>query len=50
MSKPKKGGSKSGGPHKSHGPKKKMFHCYSKVIRMEMAKAGLLKKEVNHEA
>ena len=51
MGKPKKGGSsKSGGPHKSHGPKKHMFHGYSKCIRIEMAKCGMLKKDVDSEA
>ena len=40
----------SGGPHKKHGPKKKMFHKYSKCIRIEMAKLGMLKKDVDPEA
>lgn len=38
------------GPHKSHGPKKKMFHCWTSTIRLALAKAGLLKKECNKEA
>lgn len=38
------------GPHKSHGPKKKLFHGYSKCIRLALAKHGLLKKECNKEA
>ena len=40
----------SGGSHKKHGPKKKMFHKYSKCIRIEMAKLGMLKKDVDPEA
>ena len=40
----------SGGPHKKHGPKKKMFHTYSKCIRIEMAKLGMLKKNVDSES
>ena len=49
-----KGGkpSSSAGPktRKMHGPKKKMFHKYSKCIRIEMAKLGMLKKDVDPEA
>ena len=40
----------SGGPHKKHGPKKKMWHCWSSTMRMHFAKAGLLKKEHNFES
>ena len=40
----------SGGPHKKHGPKKKMWHCWSSTMRMHFAKAGLLKKEYNFES
>ena len=42
----------SAGPklRKNHGPKKKMFHKYSKCIRIEMARLGMLKKEVDSEA
>jgi len=50
MAKSKKGGMKASGPHKKHGPKKKMFHKYSKCIRIEMAKLGMLKKDVDSEA
>lgn len=50
MAKGKKRSTNSGGPHKKHGPKKKMFHCYSKCIRIALAQAGLLKKEYNDEA
>ena len=50
MAKGKKKSVSSGGPHKKHGPKKRMFHCYSKCIRMEMAKCGMLKKDVDREA
>lgn len=47
-----KGGKRvaSAGPKKMHGPKKKMFHCWSSTIRLHLAKAGLLKKEGNFEA
>ena len=40
----------SGGPHKKHGPKKKMFHCWSSTMRWHFAKAGLLSKYNNFEA
>ena len=40
----------SGGPHKKHGPKKKMFHCWSSTMRWHFAKAGLLNKYNNFEA
>ena len=50
MAKGKKKSVSSGGPHKKHGPKKKMFHKYSKCIRIEMAKLGMLKKDVDSEA
>ena len=50
MAKGKRKGVSSGGPRKAHGPKKKMFHKYPKCIRIEMAKLGMLKKEVDPEA
>ena len=40
----------SGGPHKKHGPKKKMFHCWTSTMRMHLAKAGLLTKYTNFES
>ena len=40
----------SGGPHKKHGPKKKMFHCWSSTMRWHFAKAGLLTKYNNFES
>ena len=40
----------SAGPKKKHGPKKKMFHCWSSTMRMHFAKAGLLNKYSNYEA
>lgn len=40
----------SGGPHKKHGPKKKMFHCWSSTMRKAFADAGLLTKYSNFEA
>ena len=47
-----KGGKRaaSAGPKKMHGPKKKMFHCWSSTMRMHLAKAGLLTKYNNFEA
>lgn len=46
-----KGGSKSSsGPHKKHGPKKKMFHCWDSTTRLHLAKAGLLGKYSNKES
>ena len=50
MAKGKKKSVSSGGQHKKHGPKKKMFHFYSKSIRIEMSKLGMLKKDVDPEA
>lgn len=40
----------SSGPKKNHGPKKKMFHCWTSTMRMHLAKAGLLSKYNNYEA
>lgn len=37
----------SGGPHKKHGPKRKLFHEWSKVTRMDLAKSGVLTKYYN---
>jgi len=47
-----KGGKRaaSAGPKKMHGPKKKMFHCWSSTMRMHFAKAGLLSKYNNYES
>ncbi len=47
-----KGGKKvsSGGPHKKHGPKKKMWHCWSSTMRLHFARAGLLDKYHNFES
>ena len=47
-----KGKAKTGsaGPHKKHGPKKKMFHKYSKTMRMEMARCGMLTKYNDRES
>jgi hypothetical protein len=39
----------SSGPKKNHGPKKKMFHCWTSTMRMHLAKAGLLSKYNNYE-
>ncbi|MBP5470678.1 MAG: hypothetical protein J6Z11_15710, partial [Candidatus Riflebacteria bacterium] len=40
----------SAGPKKMHGPKKKMFHCWTSTMRLHLAKAGLLNKYNNFEA
>lgn len=47
-----KGGKRaaSAGPKKMHGPKKKMWHCWSSTMRMHFAKAGLLTKFNNYES
>ena len=51
MAKGKSGRSgSSGGPHKKHGPKKKMFHCWSSTMRKHFADAGLLSKYNNFES
>jgi len=44
-----KGGASSG-PRKSHGPKKKMFHCWTSTMRKHFADAGLLSKYNNFES
>ena len=38
------------GPRRTHGPKKKMFHCWSSTMRLSLANAGLLNKYNNFEA
>lgn len=40
----------SAGPKKPHGPKRKMFHCWSQTMRMQLAKDGLLTKAYNFES
>ena len=47
-----KGGKRtaSAGPKKMHGPKRKMFHCWSSTMRWHFAKAGLLSKYSNFES
>jgi len=40
----------SGGPHKKHGPKKKLFHCWDSTMRLHLAKASLLCKYTNKES
>ena len=49
-----KGGKKPVAPaaskgRKKHGPKKKMFHCWSSTMRKHFADAGLLTKYNNKE-
>lgn len=45
-----KGGSKSsGGPHKSHGPKRHLFKEFKPMVHL-FAKAGLLSKYNNYES
>lgn len=43
-------GSASSGPRKSHGPKRKMHHCWSSTMRKHFADAGLLSKYYNFES
>jgi len=50
MAKGKGKGGASSGPRKSHGPKKKMFHCWSSTMRKHFADAGLLSKYYNFES
>lgn len=50
MAKGKKKSVASGGPHKKHGPKRKMHHCWTSTIRLALAKAGLLSKYNNFES
>lgn len=40
----------SSGPHKKHGPKKKMFHQWSSTMRLHLSKCGLLSKYHNKES
>ena len=40
----------SSGPHKKHGPKRKLHHCWSSTMRMALAKSGLLSKYYNYES
>ena len=35
---------------KNHGPKKKMWHCWSSTMRKHFADAGLLTKYYNRES
>lgn len=35
---------------KSHGPKKKMWHCWDSTTRIHFAKAGILTKYYNKES
>lgn len=49
MAKSKKGVSHAG-PKKSHGPKKKMFHCWSKTMRLHLSKAGVLDRYNNKDS
>ena len=50
MAKGKGGRVASAGPKKKHGPKKKMFHCWSSTMRKHLADAGLLDKCYNFES
>lgn len=50
MAKSKNGISRASGPHKNHGPKKKMFHCWSQTMRLKIARAGLLNKYNNKDS
>jgi len=46
----KKKSAASAGPHKKHGPKKRMFHSYNKCLRAEMGHTGMLRKCADDEA
>lgn len=35
---------------KKHGPKKKMFHCWTSTMRLAFAKCGVLTKYYNYES
>ena len=35
---------------KNHGPKRKMFHCWSSTMRLHFANAGILDKYSNYES
>lgn len=50
MAKGKGKGGASAGPRKSHGPKRKLFHCWSSTMRKHLADAGLLTKSYNFES
>lgn len=39
-----------GGPTKPHGPKRKLFHEWSRSMRIHLANAGLLDKYNNFES
>ena len=45
-----KKGASAGGPHKKHGPKRHLHHQFSKCIRMQIAKSGLLSKYHDFES
>jgi hypothetical protein len=40
----------SGGAVKMHGPKRKLFHEWSRSMRIHLANAGLLTKYTNYES
>lgn len=40
----------SGGAVKMHGPKRKLFHDWSRSMRIHLANAGLLDKYSNYES
>lgn len=50
MAKGKGKGGASAGPRKKHGPKRKMFHCWTSTMRKHFADAGLLTKYNNFES
>ena len=50
MAKGKGKGGASAGPRKSHGPKRKLFHCWSSTMRKHFADAGLLKKNYSYQS
>ena len=40
----------SSGPHKKHGPKRKLHHCWTSTMRKHFADVGLLSKYYNYES
>lgn len=50
MAKTKQGTSSVARQRKNHGPKRKMFHCWSSTMRLAIAKAGLLTKYRNKDS
>ena len=50
MAKGKRKSTASAGPRRTHGPKKKLHHCWSSTIRKQFADCGLLSKYYDYES